>query len=238
ARPARRQRFARDVEARDPGGPARRRDRHREHANRRGLAGAVRPDQAEDLAGADLEVEARDGLLAARVHLPNLSCLHHRTPPSSAGPSHRPRTPRLPCDGSDGEDVTVDAKELQAEEFERHRPQLRAVAYRMLGSLTEADDAVQEAWLRLNRADGDAVANMGAWLTTVVARISLDMLRARRARREESMGDWLPEPIVAVEPDDDPEAEALIAASVGLPPPVVLETLTPAERLAFVLSAI
>ncbi|HJZ62080.1 MAG TPA: RNA polymerase sigma factor SigJ [Miltoncostaeaceae bacterium] len=129
----------------------------------------------------------------------------------------------------------MDAKELQAEEFERHRPQLRAVAYRMLGSLTEADDAVQEAWLRLNRADGDAVANMGAWLTTVVARISLDMLRARRARREESMGDWLPEPIVAVEPDDDPEEEALIADSVGLALLVVLETLTPAERLAFVL---
>src|SRR6185312_15712045 len=103
-------------------------------------------------------------------------------------PSHRPRVTRLPSDGSDREDVTVNARDPQAEEFEHHRPQMRAVAYRMLGSLTEADDAVQEAWLRLSRADGDSVTNTGAWLTTVVARIALDMLRARRARREDYMG--------------------------------------------------
>jgi RNA polymerase sigma factor (sigma-70 family) len=131
--------------------------------------------------------------------------------------------------------VTVNARDPQAEEFEHHRPQMRAVAYRMLGSLTEADDAVQEAWLRLSRADGDSVTNTGAWLTTVVARIALDMLRARRARREDYMGDWLPEPIVTVGRDDGPEEEALMADSVGLALLVVLETLTPAERLAFVL---
>jgi RNA polymerase sigma-70 factor (ECF subfamily) len=121
------------------------------------------------------------------------------------------------------------------EEFERARPHLRAVAYRMLGSLSEADDAVQESWLRLNRSDTDAIANLAGWLTTVVARVCLDMLRTRRARREEYVGSWLPEPIVSVDDDADPEQEALLADSVGLALLVVLETLTPAERLAFVL---
>src|SRR4051794_18696708 len=105
----------------------------------------------------------------------------------------------------------------------------------MLGSLSEADDAVQEAWLRLNRSDGDAVANLGGWLTTVVGRVCLDMLRARRARREDYIGSWLPEPIVATDGETSPEQEALLADSVGLALMVVLETLTPAERLAFVL---
>jgi RNA polymerase sigma-70 factor (ECF subfamily) len=123
----------------------------------------------------------------------------------------------------------------QVEQFERHRPQLRALAYRMLGSITEADDALQEAWLRLSRADTDGVANMGGWLTTVVGRVCLDMLRSRRARSEDYVGSWLPEPIVSLDTEADPEQEALIADSVGLALLVVLETLTPAERLAFVL---
>jgi RNA polymerase sigma factor (sigma-70 family) len=121
------------------------------------------------------------------------------------------------------------------DEFERNRAHLRAVAYRMLGSVSEAEDAVQEAWLRLNRSDTSAVSNLGAWLTTVVGRISLDMLRARRARREDYVGTWLPEPIVSVDTAVDPEQEALLADSVGLALLVVLETLSPAERLAFVL---
>ena len=121
------------------------------------------------------------------------------------------------------------------DEFERQRAHLRSVAYRMLGSLSEAEDAVQEAWLRLNRSDTHAVSNLGAWLTTVVGRIALDMLRARRARREDYVGAWLPEPIVSVDTAVDPEQEALLADSVGLALLVVLETLSPAERLAFVL---
>jgi RNA polymerase sigma-70 factor (ECF subfamily) len=125
--------------------------------------------------------------------------------------------------------------ELLAEEFERARPHLRAVAYRMLGSLSEAEDAVQESWLRLSRTDTDAVINLRGWLTTVVGRVSLDMLRARRARREDHPGTWLPEPIVSVDSESDPEHEALLADSVGLALLVVLETLTPPERLAFVL---
>jgi RNA polymerase sigma factor (sigma-70 family) len=125
------------------------------------------------------------------------------------------------------------ADERQAEDFTQHRPQLWAVAYRMLGSASDADDAVQEAWLRLNRSDSEAVANLRAWLTTVVARVCLDMLRSRRARREDYVGTLLPEPVVAVE--DGPEAEALLADAVGLALLVVLDTLTPAERLAFVL---
>ena len=121
---------------------------------------------------------------------------------------------------------------LQAEEFEQHRPHLQAVAYRMLGSVGEAEDAVQEAWLRLNRADADAIDNLGGWLTTVVGRVCIDMLRTRRARREEHT----PEPIVVADDDDGgPEHEALLADSVGLALMVVLETLSPAERLAFVL---
>jgi RNA polymerase sigma-70 factor, ECF subfamily len=122
----------------------------------------------------------------------------------------------------------------QAEQFERHRGHLHAVAYRMLGSLSEADDAVQEAWLRLSRSDADAVENLGGWLTTVVGRVCLDMLRRRRARREDYVGTWLPEPIVASDAPN-PEDEALMADSVGLALLVVLETLSPAERLAFVL---
>jgi RNA polymerase sigma-70 factor, ECF subfamily len=123
----------------------------------------------------------------------------------------------------------------QTEQFERHRPHLQAVAYRMLGSVTEAEDAVQEAWLRLSRSDTDGLANIGGWLTTVVGRVCLDMLRARRSRREDYAGSWLPEPIVTIEPGPGPEQEALLADSVGLALLVVLETLTPAERLAFVL---
>ena len=119
-------------------------------------------------------------------------------------------------------------------EFERHRPHLRSVAYRMLGSMSEADDAVQESWLRLNRADTSDVENMRAWHTTVVARVSLDQLRVRRARQEDSLESWLPEPVVQVELGS-PEDEALLADSVGIAMLVVLETLTPAERLAFVL---
>ena len=129
----------------------------------------------------------------------------------------------------------MDARNWQVEEFERHRPQLASVAYRMLGSLSEADDALQEAWLRLGRSDTAAVENLGAWLTTVVSRVCLDMLRARRARREDYVGSWLPEPVVIVDDAAGPEDEALLADSVGLALFVVLETLTPPERLAFVL---
>ena len=123
----------------------------------------------------------------------------------------------------------------QLEQFERYRPHLQAVAYRMLGSVTEADDALQEAWLRLSRADTDDVDNMGGWLTTVVGRVCLDMLRSRRSRQEDYVGSWLPEPIVSLDDETDPEQEAILADSVGLALLVVLETLTPAERLAFVL---
>jgi RNA polymerase sigma-70 factor (ECF subfamily) len=124
----------------------------------------------------------------------------------------------------------------QAEQFQRHRAHLSAVAYRMLGSVTEAEDAVQEAWLRLSRTDDEAIANLGGWLTTVVGRVCLDMLRARRSRREDYVGTWLPEPIVSLGDDGaGPEQEAVLADAVGLALLVVLETLTPAERLAFVL---
>jgi hypothetical protein len=105
----------------------------------------------------------------------------------------------------------------------------------MLGSVTEADDALQEAWLQLSRADTDDVGNMGGWLTTVVGRVCLDMLRARLSRQEDYVGSWLPEPIVSLDDETDPEQEAILADSVGLALLVVLETLTPAERLAFVL---
>ena len=121
----------------------------------------------------------------------------------------------------------------QTEEFERNRQHLESVAYRMLGSAREAEDAVQEAWLRLSRADTEAVDNLAGWLTTVVARVCLDMLRSRRARREDYVGSWLPEPVVTIE--NGPEDEAVLADSVGLAMLVVLDTLTPAERLAFVL---
>ena len=126
-------------------------------------------------------------------------------------------------------------RDFLAERFEAERPQLRRIAYRMLGTLDEADDAVQEAWIRLSRTDEASVENLAAWLTTVVSRVSLDMLRARRTRREEYVGSWMPEPIVWIDDDPGPEEEALIADGVGLALYVVLETLTPAERLAFVL---
>src|SRR4051812_31232192 len=130
----------------------------------------------------------------------------------------------------------MDTTTFQAEQFEQQRPQLQAVAYRMLGSVSEAEDAVQEAWLRLSRTDESSIENVGGWLTTVVGRVCIDMLRSRRSRREEYVGTWLPEPIVA--PDGgggDPEQETLLGDAVGLALLVVLETLTPAERLAFVL---
>lgn len=126
-------------------------------------------------------------------------------------------------------------RDFLAERFEEERPQLRRIAYRMLGTLDEADDAVQEAWIRLSRTDESAVENLGAWLTTVVSRVSLDMLRARRARREEYVGSWMPEPIVSIDDRPTPEDEALLADGVGLALYVVLETLSPAERLAFVM---
>jgi RNA polymerase sigma factor (sigma-70 family) len=132
--------------------------------------------------------------------------------------------------------VTVDRADLIATEFEEHRARLRAVAYRMLGSTAEADDAVQEAWLRLDRAGPGAIDNLGGWLTTVVARVALDMLRARDRRREQPAGSTLPEPVVSdVAGPADPEHEALVADAVGLALLVVLDTLTPRERLAFVL---
>jgi RNA polymerase sigma-70 factor, ECF subfamily len=129
----------------------------------------------------------------------------------------------------------MDDNEFLAERFEEHRAHLRAVAYRMLGSLSEADDAVQEAWLRLNRSDASAIENLRAWLTTVVARVSLNVLRSRRSRREEPLDVHVPEPIVSSADGVDPEHEALLADSVGLALLVVLERLAPAERLAFVL---
>ena len=129
----------------------------------------------------------------------------------------------------------MDERPWLTERFEEHRPRLRAVAYRMLGSLSEADDAVQEAWLRLSRADTGGVENLGGWLTTVVARVCLNMLRARRSRREEPLDVHMPDPIIGAEDRGDPEQEALLADSVGLALLVVLDTLTPAERLAFVL---
>jgi RNA polymerase sigma factor (sigma-70 family) len=129
----------------------------------------------------------------------------------------------------------VKAIDWQTAEFERHRPHLRAVAYRMLGSLSDADDVVQEAWLRLSPSDAASVENMRGWLTTVVARLSLDALRRRKARREDSADAWLPDPIISRQDGVDPEQEALLADSVGLALLVVLETLTPSQRLAFVL---
>jgi RNA polymerase sigma-70 factor, ECF subfamily len=131
--------------------------------------------------------------------------------------------------------VTVGEREWLAERFEANRTHLRAVAYRMLGSVSEADDAVQEAWLRLSRSDAAEVENLRAWLTTVVARVSLDMLRSRASRREEPLGPRVPEPIVGRADGVDPEHEALLADAVGLALLVVLDRLAPAERLAFVL---
>src|SRR5437763_376824 len=130
----------------------------------------------------------------------------------------------------------MDERNWLAERFEEHRAHLGSVAYRMLGSLSEADDAVQEAWLRFDRADTTDVANLGGWLTTVVARVSLNMLRSRTTRREDSLDDvHLPDPIVGRAEGTSPEDEAVLADSVGLALLVVLEMLPPAERLAFVL---
>ncbi|MDT0447647.1 sigma-70 family RNA polymerase sigma factor [Streptomyces hesseae] len=126
-------------------------------------------------------------------------------------------------------------EEFLAERFEAHRTHLRAVAYRMLGSLSEADDAVQEAWLRLARTDTGGVANLGGWLTTVVGRVCLDMLRSRTTRGEQPLDVHVPDPVVSGADGIDPEHEALLSDSVGLALLVVLESLAPAERLAFVL---
>lgn len=122
-----------------------------------------------------------------------------------------------------------------AEQFEQHRPRLRAVAYRMLGSVSEADDALQDAWIRTTRSDSASINNIEAWLTTLVGRVCIDMLRSRQSRREDYPGTWLPEPIVGAEDPHDPEQASLLADSVGLALLVVLESLEPAERLAFVL---
>jgi RNA polymerase sigma factor (sigma-70 family) len=129
----------------------------------------------------------------------------------------------------------LDENEWLAERFEAQRAHLRAVAYRMLGSLTEADDAVQDTWLRVSRSGTGGVENLGGWLTTIVARVCLNMLRARNVRREESLGVHLPDPVISPEGPLQPEAEALLAEGVGLALLVVLDSLTPAERLAFVL---
>ncbi len=129
----------------------------------------------------------------------------------------------------------MDQQEWLAQHFEEQRPRLRAVAYRMLGSLSEAEDAVQDSWLRLSRVDASEIENLGAWLTTVVARVALNMLRSRRTRREQPLDVHVPDPVVDPVDGTDPEHEALLADSVGLALLVVLETLTPPERLAFVL---
>ena len=129
----------------------------------------------------------------------------------------------------------MNERDYLAERFEEHRTHLRAVAYRMLGSLSEVDDAVQEAWLRLSRADTTGIDNLGGWLTTVVARVCLDMLRSRQSRREEPLTPDAPEPVATGTSGSSPEQEALLADSVGLALLVVLDRLTPAERLAFVL---
>jgi RNA polymerase sigma factor (sigma-70 family) len=137
----------------------------------------------------------------------------------------------------------MDEREWLANRFEEHRPRLRALAYRMLGSPSEADDAVQEAWLRLDRSDSGDVENLGGWLTTVVGRVCLNMLRSRKSRREQFLGEPLgetsgarmPDPIVDHEDEIDPEHQALLADGIGLAMLVVLETLSPAERIAFVL---
>src|SRR3954452_5401016 len=129
----------------------------------------------------------------------------------------------------------MDDKEFLAGQFERHRAHLRAVSYRTLGSLSDADDAVQEAWVRLSRSESEEIENLGGWLTTVVARVCLNMLRARKTRGEEPLDERLPDPVVKRIDGGHPEHEALLADSVGLALLVVLEQLSPAERLAFVL---
>ncbi|HVZ38027.1 MAG TPA: sigma-70 family RNA polymerase sigma factor [Candidatus Kapabacteria bacterium] len=129
----------------------------------------------------------------------------------------------------------METHEMLARGFEARRTHLQSVAYRMLGSMSEAEDAVQEAWLRLSRSDTSGVENLGGWLTTVVARVCLDMLRSRKSRREEAMDEHVPEPAARREDGGDPEHETLLADSVGLAMLVVLNRLPPAERVAFVL---
>jgi RNA polymerase sigma factor (sigma-70 family) len=129
----------------------------------------------------------------------------------------------------------MDERDWLADRFEEQRPRLKGVAYRMLGSLAEADDAVQETWLRLSRAGAEDVANLGAWLTTVVARVCLNVIRSRNSHREESFDVHVPDGLISREDEVDPEYEAVLADSVGLALQVVLDTLTPAERLAFVM---
>jgi RNA polymerase sigma factor (sigma-70 family) len=129
----------------------------------------------------------------------------------------------------------MDETEWLAGHFERHRPHLRAVAYRMLGSLTEADDAVQDTWVRLSRSDAEDVENLGGWLTTITARVCLNMLRSRNHRREEPLAVHIPDPVISPDGQTQPEEAALLADSVGLALLIVLDTLTPDERLAFVL---
>jgi RNA polymerase sigma-70 factor (ECF subfamily) len=129
----------------------------------------------------------------------------------------------------------MDGNQWLADRFEEHRTHLRAVAYRMLGSLAEADDAIQDTWLRVSRADASQVENLGGWLTTIVARVCLNMLRSRNIRREQPLDGHIPDPVISPEGTLQPEEEALLADSVGLALLVVLDTLTPAERLAFVL---
>src|SRR5919106_6621447 len=129
----------------------------------------------------------------------------------------------------------MDERDWLGERFEEHRTHLRGVAYRMLGSLSEAEDAVQESWLRLSRTDPNSIDNLTAWLTTVVARVCLNMLQTRRTRREEPMDVRVSDPIVGPEDGTDPEHQAMLADSIGLALQVVLDMLGPAERLAFVL---
>jgi RNA polymerase sigma-70 factor (ECF subfamily) len=129
----------------------------------------------------------------------------------------------------------MDNQDWLAQQFEQHRPHLRAVAYRMLGSLSEADDAVQDAWLRLSRVDADEIENLGGWLTTVVARVALNMLRSRKTRREQPLDMHFPDPVIDAVDGTDPEHEALLSDSVGVALLVVLDALSPPERIAFVL---
>jgi RNA polymerase sigma factor (sigma-70 family) len=149
--------------------------------------------------------------------------------------SHSRYFDRHTCDELQGRIVTMTEHEWLAERFETHRARLRAVAYRLLGSLSDADDAGQETWLRLSRADTSGVSNLGGWLTTVVAHVCLDMLRSRSSRREEPLDARGPEPAERREMGNNPEQEAIMAESVGLALLVVLDRLGPAERLAFVL---
>ena len=148
-------------------------------------------------------------------------------------PTHEERRQGVPGDREERRQGVPGDREL-AEEFERHRPHLRGVAYRMLGSASEAEDAVQESWIRLGRTDVNDVQNLRAWLTTVVGRVCLDMLRTRTSRREDPLDTHVPDPVIT-RASGDPESDVMLADSVGLALLVVLETLEPAERLAFVL---